>query len=81
MTDKKENELPAACVERLIRKAGAERVSQDASEALRDILEEVGVLVSGKALEFSKHAKKKTVTGKDIKLAGKPLDSVKIMLK
>lgn len=66
-------ELPLAPVDRLIRKAGASRVSENAAEALREILEEIAIEVSREAIELANHAERKTVTADDIKLAAKRL--------
>ncbi|MFX0211083.1 MAG: histone family protein [Candidatus Hodarchaeota archaeon] len=62
-------ELPLAPIDRLVRKAGAGRVSAEAATALRDILQGVAVEIGKVAVEFAKHAKRKTVVEDDVKLA------------
>jgi len=64
-------ELPLAAVDRIIRKAGGLRVSESAAEVLSEILEEEGIKIAQEAAVFSKHAKRKTITGDDIRLAAK----------
>ncbi len=62
-------DIPIATVERLIRKAGAERVSAEAANALADVLEDEALKISQKAIDLAKHAGRKTVTADDVKLA------------
>src|SRR5660398_208469 len=62
-------ELQAAGVSRIIRKAGAERVSAEATEQFREYLEMYGKELAEEAIEMAKHAGRKTVKSEDIKLA------------
>ncbi|WP_440953401.1 histone family protein [Methanococcoides sp. FTZ1] len=61
--------LPLASVERLIRSANAERVSESAASTLLDILEDYGVKIAKEAIIYANHAGRKTVKDEDIKLA------------
>jgi len=63
--------IPLAAMERLIKRAGADRVSEDAKAALRDVLEEFGEELSSAAIKFAVHAGRKTVKSEDIKLAAR----------
>ncbi len=65
------NILPLAAMEKLLKKAGASRVSEDAKESLQEILEEYADKIGKKASEFSKHSGRVTVKGVDIRLAVK----------
>ncbi len=62
-------ELSIAAVHRLIERAGAERVGDDAAEELRRILEDLAERIGKKAREFAAHAGRKTVKADDIRLA------------
>lgn len=62
-------ELPLAAVDRIIRKAGGGRVSEEAAAELAEVLEEYGIKIAQQAAEFSKHANRKTITAADIRLA------------
>jgi histone H3/H4 len=59
----------SAKVEKLIRKAGARRVSQDAINELNKILTEKGSDIAKYAVEVARHSGRKTVKGEDVKLA------------
>ena len=61
--------ISLSSMEKIIRDAGAERISPSACVALRDILEDIAREISQKAVKIAKHAKRKTVRGEDIRLA------------
>jgi DNA-binding protein len=63
--------LSSLGMEKLLKRAGAHRVSDDAKEALREALEEHADKVCERAVRFSEHAGRRTVLGSDVKLAAK----------
>jgi len=63
--------LPLACVEKLIRNAGAKRVSESATKTMVKVLEEIGNELAKNASELAVHAGRKTVVDEDILLAHK----------
>ena len=67
------DELSIAPVGRIIKNAGAERVSDDAKKALANFLEEYGEDISTKALLLAKHAKRVTILASDIEMATKQI--------
>jgi len=58
-------------MDKIMREAGALRVSDDAKEALSAILEGKALEISAEAKKLAEHAGRKTVTEKDISLAVK----------
>jgi histone H3/H4 len=64
-------ELPVAAIDRVIRKAGAKRVSEGAAIALAEVLEERAIAIASEAARLAEHAGRRTVRDVDIRLAAK----------
>ena len=58
-----------ARVEKLIRNAGAQRVSAEAIESMNEIVTDYGKNLAKYAVEIARHSKRKTVKESDIRLA------------
>ncbi|MBI5073029.1 histone family protein [Candidatus Woesearchaeota archaeon] len=63
--------FPVAAIEQLMKRAGAERVSDNAKDALKKALEEKALILGEHAVRFAAHAGRKTVKAGDIKLAAR----------
>ncbi|MDG6997955.1 MAG: NFYB/HAP3 family transcription factor subunit [Nitrososphaerota archaeon] len=66
-----ETEFGLAAVYRIIKKSGAERVSDEAAEELRRVVEDIASQVAKQATELSVHAGRHTVKASDVRLAAK----------
>ena len=63
--------LPLAAMEKILKRAGAGRVGEDAKAEMRDSLEEFAMKIGEQAAGFAKHAGRKTVKAEDVALAFK----------
>jgi len=68
---RKTSTIPKASVARILVKAGAKRVSEEAVDAFTVTLTDIAIKISSKAAQISKHAGRKTVHEEDVKLAVK----------
>ncbi len=62
-------EMPLAPIKRVMKNAGADRVADDAVEAMRDVLEEQATELAQDAMRFAEHAGRKTVQKEDVRAA------------
>jgi histone H3/H4 len=67
----KSSELGLSAMYRILKKAGADRVSDESADELRRVLEEIASMIAKSAVEMSNHAGRKTIRGEDVKLASK----------
>jgi histone H3/H4 len=69
----KSSELGLSSMYRILKKAGADRVSDESADELRKIIEDIALEIAKNSVEMSKHAGRKTVKAEDVKLASKTL--------
>jgi len=67
----KSSELGLSPMYRILKKSGAERVSNESANELRRVIEEIAESIAKNAVDMSTHAGRKTIKAEDIKLASK----------
>ena len=67
----KTSDLGVSAMYRILKKAGAERVSDESANELRKVMEDIAIEIARNAVDMSKHAGRKTVKAEDVKLASK----------
>lgn len=63
--------ISLSAMEKIMKNAGTNRVSDPAKEELRAVLEEIGTRISRDADELSKHANRRTIKAEDVRMAAK----------
>ncbi|MEM1949908.1 MAG: histone family protein [Candidatus Caldarchaeum sp.] len=66
-----QSDFPSAPIHRLMKKAGAGRVSEDAAEELKRVLESVGAMIAKEAHELAQYAGRRTVKKEDVERAAR----------
>ena len=67
----KSSELGLAAMHRILKKSGAQRVTDKSAIELRRVIEEIAEAIAKNAVDMSSHAGTKTVKAEDVKLASK----------
>ena len=63
--------LPLAAMEKILKQCGADRVSDKAKVALKNVVEDLADEIAVRAIKLANHAGRKTVKARDVKLAAK----------
>ena len=72
----KSSELGLSAMYRILKKAGAERVSDESADELRRVVEDLATDIAQSAVDMTSHAGRKTVKAEDVKLASKPFTKI-----
>lgn len=63
--------IPVVSMEKIMKNAGADRVSDKAKIVMKNIVEDIAEKIAQDAVKLALHAGRKTVKARDIKLAYK----------
>ena len=72
----KSSELGLSAMYRILKKAGAERVSDESADELRRIIEDIAEDIAKNAVDMASHAGRKTIKAEDVKLASKSFNKI-----
>lgn len=61
--------IPKSTVKKILKAAGAKRVSNEAADAFHKDMNRVAFTIAERAVKLAKHAKRKTVDLSDVRLA------------
>lgn len=61
-------EIPKASIDRIMRRAGAIRISEEARIELGNVLEEIATDLTEQSVKWAKHAGRTTIKASDIKM-------------
>ncbi len=63
--------ISVSAAERILKMAGAERVSAEAAREFAEVIERIGMEIATGAVELANHAGRRTVKASDVKLASR----------
>ena len=63
------SEISLRAIERILKKSGAKRISENACKELQKYLEKKGLEIGKRSAKFMKHAKRRTLMKQDIELS------------
>lgn len=63
------SEFGITAMYRILKKAGASRVSDESAEELRRTIEEIADGIAKDAVDMANHANRRTIKGQDVKMA------------
>ena len=73
------SELGLSAMYRILKKSGAERVSDESANELRKIIENIAEQIAKNSVDLTTHAGRKTVKAEDVKLASKTILNMQFM--
>ena len=65
-------EIGVSPMYRILKKAGAERVSSESAEELRRATEDYALALARRSVALAGHARRKTVKAEDVRLSARP---------